>query len=131
MIQLVRHGQSVLNAAGVRHRHEDTPLTTLGLQQAAIVRVAGKPTVVTSPLLRAYATACIIAHANGLEAPIVIDELGERDWEQTCDDIAEPAAEMLRKLEGDIIAVTHAGVIKGLMGLDQTPPNGSTHLWQP
>lgn len=131
MILLIRHGQSVLNAAGIRHRRDDTPLTTLGLRQAATVRVTGRPTIVTSPLLRAYATACVIAQNHALDAPTIVDELGERGWDQTCDEIAAIAATVLTKLDGDIVAVTHAGVIKGLLGLDKTPPNGSVHEWQP
>lgn len=130
-VWLVRHAESVLNAAGVRHRREDAWLTTEGLRQAAEVKVTGRPRIVCSPLLRAYGTACVIAATHGLDAPLVREELGERDWGQSCDDVAPTAAAYLRGMTGDVLAVTHAGVIKGLLGLDKTPPNCSVHEWQP
>jgi broad specificity phosphatase PhoE len=130
-IWLVRHGQSTLNAHGIRYRREDVPLTTLGIEQAAAVKIQGSPTVVTSSLLRAYGTACVIASRLGLAAPEVADELTERDWWQTCEEAAEIAGKYLDTLSGDVIAVTHAGVIKGLLGLEETPPNGSVHEWRP
>lgn len=130
-IWLVRHGQSELNAVGVRHRLEDVPLTTTGLMQASRIRFQGRPTIVTSPLLRSYGTACVIASALNLDAPIAAHELTERDWHQTVDEVAEIAAKYLSTFLRDVVAVTHAGVIKGLMGLAKTPPNGSVHEWRP
>ena len=132
MIWLVRHGQSELNAAGVRHRREDTPLTAVGLQQANAVTIATAPIrVLTSPLLRAYATACIIALNHGCEAPVVVDTLIERDWGQDCDIAAKPVADLLRALpaDQDTVVVTHAGIIKGLLGTDVTPANGAVIPW--
>ena len=131
MIWLVRHGQSELNAAGVRHRREDTPLTAVGLQQANAVTIATAPIrVLTSPLLRAYATACIIALNHGCAAPAVVPELAERDWGQDCDIAAKAVADMLIQVENqDIVVVTHGGILKGLLGTDVTPPNGAVIPW--
>ncbi len=62
-----RHGESVLNAAGVYAGQNDTPLTGLGREQA---KAAGKQAedlhfdlIVASPLVRAHETAQIIAVA--------------------------------------------------------------------
>lgn len=132
MIWLVRHGQSELNAAGIRHRREDTPITALGLQQANAVTIATAPIhVLTSPLLRAYATACIIALRHRCAAPVVLDALTERDWGQDCDIAAKPAADLLQALpdDQDHVVVTHAGIIKGLLGTDVTPANGAVIPW--
>jgi broad specificity phosphatase PhoE len=133
VIWLVRHGQSELNAAGVRHRRENTPLTALGLAQAHAVDIATLDTfrVLTSPLLRAYATACIIALNHGSAAPVVVDVLAERDWGQDCDVAAKPAADLLRGIpeDQDTVIVTHAGIIKGLLGTDVTPANGAVISW--
>lgn len=132
MIWLVRHGQSELNAAGVRHRREDTPLATGGLVQAGAIAIPSRDCLVlSSPLLRAYGTACIIALNHGCEAPIVADALAERDWDQDCDIAAKPAADLLRALpdDHDHVVVTHAGIIKGLLGTDVTPANGAVIPW--
>lgn len=130
-VWLVRHAESVLNAARARHRREDAWLTTEGLRQAAAIQVVGRPKLVCSPLLRAYGTACVVAAAHGLDAPTPADELLEREWGQTCAEVAPAAAAYLRGIPGDVLAVTHAGVIKGLMGLDITPPNCAVHEWRP
>lgn len=62
-----RHGESVLNAAGLYAGQRDTPLTKLGREQA---KHAGKQAenfdidlIVSSPLVRAHETAQIIAVA--------------------------------------------------------------------
>lgn len=62
-----RHGESVLNAAGLYAGQRDTPLTKLGREQA---KQAGKQAedldidlIVTSPLVRAHESAQIIAVA--------------------------------------------------------------------
>ena len=77
-----------------------------------------------------HGTACILAATHGLDAPEVAWELTERDWDQTCEDVAEVAVKFLDGLDGDVVAVTHAGVMKGLLGLAETPPNGSVHRWR-
>jgi broad specificity phosphatase PhoE len=66
VLVLVRHGQSELNAAGRLAGRLDTPLTPLGLAQAARLRAAvgafGRPArVVSSPLARARDTAAAIS----------------------------------------------------------------------
>jgi len=134
MILLVRHGESSLNALGVRHRQEDVPLTSAGLVEAKMTAeslrgLADEPVIVSSPLLRAYGTACVIAAHLGLDAPQVAGELTERAWGQSCEDAAAAAKAHLNRYGRDVVAVTHAGIIKGLLGLDQTPPNGSIHPW--
>ena len=133
MIWLVRHGQSELNAAGVRHRREESPLTALGLAQAHAVDIATLDTfrVLTSPLRRAYATACIIALNHGCDAPVVVDALAERDWGQECDIAAKPAADLLQSIPEtqDTVVVTHTGIIKGLLGTTVSPPNGAVIPW--
>ena len=132
MILLVRHGESVLNAAKVRHRREDSPLTREGMAQAARIVVHGAPLVLSSPLLRAYGTACIIAHTHRLPAPTIVPDLTERTWGQTCEDAARLAAHALNEWDGrDVLVVTPAGIIKGLPGLTDTPANGSVTPWQP
>ncbi|MGE5595828.1 MAG: histidine phosphatase family protein [Hyphomicrobiales bacterium] len=68
---LVRHGQSEGNATGVIQGHLDFGLTELGLRQAEATaeRLAreGVERILTSPLLRASATAQILAAKCGLE----------------------------------------------------------------
>lgn len=135
-VWLVRHGESELNAAGVRHRREESPLTTLGIKQAFAVTIsATNPIVFCSPLIRAYGTACVISATHGWDAPIIADELIERDYDELCETAAVKAATLLRAWSKtspgqDIIAVTHAGVIKGLLGIDKTPANGSVLRWK-
>lgn len=69
---LVRHGQSEGNARNVIQGHLDFGLTELGLKQAQATaqRLAGQrfDRILTSPLLRATATAELIAAATG--APV-------------------------------------------------------------
>ena len=131
-VYLVRHGESDWNAAGIRHRRENRPLTTLGIEQAqkAATMLPVNAVVLCSPLTRAYATACIISSALRLEAPRIALELTEREWGVPCDVAARSAAHMLGQWDGvDVIAVTHAGIIKGLTGSEVTPPNGSVTEW--
>lgn len=133
-IWLVRHGESAHNAAGLRYRREESPLTALGIKQAATVQIPARaPILLTSPLKRAYGTACIIAATHGYQAPLILDWLIERDYGQTCEEAAAPAREQLARLglHEDAVVVTHAGIIKGLLGIDVTPPNGAVHQWQP
>jgi len=75
VIYLVRHGQTVFNREGRLQGHVDSPLTELGLAQAAasgalLRRLLGETDgwrIVSSPLGRAMATAERIAGALGLE----------------------------------------------------------------
>ncbi len=67
---LVRHGESVWNAAGRLQGQADPPLSTRGLQQAyALAEAFGtRPlaAIYCSPLVRAHATASYIAAPHGL-----------------------------------------------------------------
>jgi len=85
-IYLARHGQNEDNANGILNGHRDLPLTDIGIAQAHEVADKIKTTglifdsVLSSPLKRASKTAEIIADANGLPKPIVVNELIERDF---------------------------------------------------
>lgn len=141
-IWLVRHGQTRLNALGVRHGQEHDPqLTPLGAAQAwtAGMRFTERTdlTILTSPLRRARETAALIALAAGVKLETIMCDarLTERPyddgWLETCADAAIRAKRALTCIEHPhVIAVTHAGVIKGLMGIS-TPANGSVHTWRP
>jgi broad specificity phosphatase PhoE len=65
----VRHGESELNVQRIFAGSIDTPLTTLGEQQAELAGIHAKPLgiglIVSSPLVRAYKTAEIIAEMIG------------------------------------------------------------------
>ena len=79
---LVRHGESLGNAAGVLQGRLDYALSDRGLRQAELtaVRLAEfKATrVLSSPLLRASATAALVADALGLDLQLEPD-LAEYD----------------------------------------------------
>ena len=80
---LIRHGQSVGNAADRIQGLSDEPLTDLGRQQARALayRLQAQQALsalYTSPLLRAQQTAEIIAAEMGLEVRVV-DDLREYD----------------------------------------------------
>lgn len=79
---LVRHGQSVGNAAGVLQGRLDYGLSELGLRQAEMTahRLADAVAerVLSSPLLRASATADLISEVLGLE-PQLEPDLAEYD----------------------------------------------------
>jgi broad specificity phosphatase PhoE len=84
---LVRHGETVLNAAGIAQGWNDSALSELGLRQAHALatRIApiGITAIYSSPLGRAMATAEVIAAAVGL--PVVpledLREMGYGQWE--------------------------------------------------
>jgi broad specificity phosphatase PhoE len=81
-IYLARHGQTEWNVTGRRQGRLDSPLTALGLQQAAqnaeLLSDEGIDAVFASPLGRAGRTASIIGSTLGL-AVTVLDELAEID----------------------------------------------------
>lgn len=85
-ILIARHGQDEDNANGILNGHRDTPLTTLGRQQAdelakGIKKINYKfDTVYSSPLLRAQETARIISEIAGLPAPKVLPDIIERAY---------------------------------------------------
>lgn len=74
MLIVVRHGRTAANAAGVLLGRADPPLDEVGEQQAAAVaeRLAdlGVVRVVSSPLVRARATAGAIAAAAGVDVEV-------------------------------------------------------------
>jgi len=100
MIYLVRHGRTAFNVGGRFQGHSDSPLTELGLAQAAAVGVLLKSlipdpadwTLTASPLGRAAHTARIIQAETGLNEPLLDDrlrEIGMGSWEGlTEEDIA-------------------------------------------
>ena len=81
---LVRHGRTAANRAGLFLGATDIPLDRFGELQARMVaeRIAREwpvDSIVTSPMLRARATAMPIAARLGL-IPITIDDLREMDF---------------------------------------------------
>lgn len=147
-IYLVRHGQSELNAAGIRHGCEvDPPLTDLGVRQAKMA--AGElyglcetpPVILSSPAIRARQTADLIVQMTGGGHHPDISALAERRydtainaWAETCAQAAERAWNAMQSVNSriqttTIVVVTHAGVIKGLTSSGVTPPNGSVRAF--
>lgn len=69
----LRHGECEANLAGIYAGHDDSPLTGLGRQQAAqaadSVAASGIviARIVSSPLSRAFDTACAVADAVGID----------------------------------------------------------------
>ena len=80
MIILARHGQTFFNEAGRYQGARDSPLTSLGVQQAEQVGVAvrgivrGTACLWCSPLGRAVSTAKIVQAVAGLTCELVLDE---------------------------------------------------------
>lgn len=85
-IYIARHGQNEDNANGILNGHRDLPLTSLGIKQAHElangIKVAGLTfgTVYTSPLSRASKTAEVVCERLGLNTPVVLDLIIERDF---------------------------------------------------
>jgi ribonuclease H / adenosylcobalamin/alpha-ribazole phosphatase len=73
---LLRHGQTPMSVQKRYAGRSDVPLTDVGVQQAAAaakrLASAGLDVIVTSPLLRAVATAQEVAAATGV--PVVTDD---------------------------------------------------------
>ncbi len=78
---LLRHGQSIWNAARRWQGQADPPLSELGHRQAATAAARLEPLdmVATSTLQRAVTSAEIIAEEWGCGSPILVPELIERD----------------------------------------------------
>ena len=97
MIYLVRHGRTEFNAEGRFQGHCDSPLTPLGVAQAArygelLTRLIPDPaawTLVASPLGRTVATAEIMAGVLGLPGNFSRDpriaEVGMGSWDGLTD----------------------------------------------
>jgi broad specificity phosphatase PhoE len=108
---LVRHGESVSNAAGQLSGRAESPLTERGRAQVARLStaVSGADRVISSPLGRARQTAA----ALGLDLPIEIDER----WTEV--DYGE--------LEGEALGAVPADVWRRWRsGADFRPPGGET-----
>lgn len=85
-IYIARHGQNEDNARGILNGHRDLPLTELGIEQAARLAQHMKAeglafdAVFSSPLCRAYDTAQVVTRTLGMDDPIRLDLLIERDF---------------------------------------------------
>jgi broad specificity phosphatase PhoE len=83
-ILIVRHGQDEDNANLILNGRRDKPLTDVGRKQAEKVAQKLKPLeiniIYSSPLLRAYQTAEIIAQKIGIKKIIKNTNLVERDF---------------------------------------------------
>lgn len=84
---LVRHGETVLNAAGIAQGWNDSDLSESGQRQVASLarrlKAMGVSAIFSSPLGRALATANAIARETGLEVGTIDDlrEMRYGDWE--------------------------------------------------
>ena len=85
-IYLTRHGQDEDNSNGILNGRRDSILTKLGVEQAQKLAEKIKDAglnfskVYSSPLARAYTTAEIITDALGIEKPVKLEILIERDF---------------------------------------------------
>jgi broad specificity phosphatase PhoE len=85
-IFIARHGQNEDNVNGILNGHRDLPLSDLGRDQAKELGQAIKDAdlkfdaVYSSPLVRAFETAEIVADIADLPKPQVYDLLIERDF---------------------------------------------------
>ena len=84
---LIRHGETVQNAAGIAQGWNDSALSELGERQVRAVaqrlHVYGADALYSSPLGRAMSTAAIISEALGLEIRTLdgLREMGYGRWE--------------------------------------------------
>jgi len=84
---LIRHGETVQNAAGIAQGWNDSALSELGVQQVRAVAQRlcsfGANALYSSPLGRAMSTAQLIAAATGLEIRTLdgLREMGYGRWE--------------------------------------------------
>lgn len=81
---LVRHGETEWNKKRIIQGVSDIPLNDTGRAQAASVGAIlarhSFDLIVSSPLSRALETATIIARRLGMPAPVVIEDLKERNY---------------------------------------------------
>jgi broad specificity phosphatase PhoE len=105
---LVRHGETVLNAAGIAQGWNDSELSDTGRRQVRALSERLKPRGITSifssPLGRAFSTAEVIAEATG--RPIVtlpdLREMGYGEWEgMRFLDVREQYAELYERWVDD------------------------------
>ncbi len=84
---LVRHGETVLNAAGIAQGWNDSALSETGRRQARAlaerVKAHGVTAIFSSPLGRAMTTAEVLAEATGLPVTTLPDlrEMCYGEWE--------------------------------------------------
>lgn len=85
-IYLIRHGQDEDNSNGILNGRRDTPLTSVGINQAEQLSAQIKKLglnidfVFSSPLQRALKTAQIVTSVNNFPDPIIEPLLIERDY---------------------------------------------------
>ena len=107
----VRHGETAWNVARRLQGQEDIPLNDHGRRQAQAVgrylKAFAWDAMVSSPLLRAWETAEIIAQAAGLQPPVAMAEIIERNYgrasgltpEERAQQFADGAAPDIEPLE--------------------------------
>lgn len=97
-ICLVRHGQTDWNFQGFIQGREDIPLNDVGRlqaqQSAALLQEEKWDVIVSSPLIRAYETAKIIADATGIKTVHIDERFVERNF----GDISGKPASILRDI---------------------------------
>ena len=117
MLTLLRHGRTAANASGLLQGRIDNPLDDHGLAQAVAAAnvLSAVDVVIASPLIRAQATASLVASANNIEVQtddrFIELDYGEYDalplrnippeaWKrwQTDPDFAPPGGERPRDL---------------------------------
>lgn len=144
---LVRHGETEWNKKRIIQGVSDIPLNDTGRAQAASVGAIlarhSFDLIVSSPLSRALETATIIARRLGMPAPVVIEDLKERNYGEAegssgadLDQRYPPGVEVpgrepreavttrvvrvlqdlaIRHPHSDILAVSHGGAIRSVV----------------
>ncbi|WP_416826963.1 histidine phosphatase family protein [Ectobacillus polymachus] len=83
-ICLVRHGQTDWNFQGIIQGREDIPLNEVGrmqaMQSASLLQKQEWDAIVSSPLVRAYETAKIIADKAGIDTVHIDERFVERSF---------------------------------------------------
>lgn len=104
LLYLVRHGETDWNLARRIQGSTDIPLNDTGRQQAAatgtLLARRHWDAIYASPLSRALETASIISEHIGLDAPIPLDALVERNYGDA-EGLADP--ELARRFPGDTV----------------------------
>ena len=153
MILLVRHGESTWNAAHRWQGQADPPLSPRGREQARRAAAASElgpfAHVVSSPLRRARRTAQLLCPEA--REPLLVPGLKERgagawtglthaeidrrwpgaregtwrpeDYEDAADVAARASAALLGLPAGNVLVVTHEGIIRALDGDPAPLPN--------
>ena len=122
---LIRHGESIANAKGIRQGQKiDTPLTTLGKIQAKKIAERLKEENITkifsSDLKRAHHTAKEISKKLGKK--ILLDKkLREKDHDnERLEDFVSRCQNFLNKIEkkkGTFVVVSHGGTIRSILAV--------------